>query len=42
MIEGDLPNWWQWWLIIAITINTLINVTVFFVGRKFKSNKESK
>jgi uncharacterized protein YpmS len=26
--------WWQWWLLIAITINTLINLIVFFKGRK--------
>jgi len=35
----DWPNWWQWWLLGAITVNTLINVTVFFVGRKFKRSK---
>jgi hypothetical protein len=40
MIDGvDWPNWWQWWLLGAITVNTLINVTVFFVGRKFKRSK---
>ena len=22
---GDFPNWWQWWLLGAITINTIIN-----------------
>jgi|DEB0MinimDraft_6_1074348.scaffolds.fasta_scaffold01900_4 hypothetical protein len=42
MTEADLPSWWQWWLLIAVTLNTLINTTVFFIGRKFKSNKESK
>ena len=26
--------WWQWWLLIAITINTTINLIVFFKGRK--------
>ena len=26
--------WWQWWLLIAITINTIINLIVFFKGRK--------
>jgi len=40
MIDGvDWPNWRQWWLLGAITVNTLINVTVFFVGRKFKRSK---
>jgi len=26
--------WWQWWLLIAISINTTINLIVFFKGRK--------
>ena len=34
MIEGaDMPNWWQWWLLLAITVNTAINVVVFFKHR---------
>jgi len=34
MIEGaDMPNWWQWWLLSAITVNTAINVVVFFKHR---------
>jgi len=34
MIEGlDMPNWWQWWLLLAITINTSINIVVFFKHR---------
>ena len=34
MIEGaDMPNWWQWWLLFAITVNTTINVIVFFKHR---------
>jgi hypothetical protein len=41
MIEGlDMPTWWQWWLIIVITVNTVINAIVFFKHR-FKS-KHSK
>jgi hypothetical protein len=28
--------WWQWWILIAITINTTVNLIVFFRGRKFK------
>jgi len=36
---GEFPNWWQWWLLGAITINTIINLIVFFRGRKvFKKN----
>tara|TARA_R100000742_G_C4191046_1_gene23121 strand:+ start:281 stop:439 length:159 start_codon:yes stop_codon:yes gene_type:complete len=34
-MEGSIiPNWWQSWLLVAITINTLINLIVFFKGRK--------
>jgi len=41
MIEGvDMPTWWQWWLIVVITANTVINAIVFFIGRKFKKGKE--
>jgi len=34
MIEGNELLWWQWWLLIAISINTTINLIVFFKGRK--------
>jgi len=27
---------WQWWLLTAVTINTIINLIVFFRGRKIK------
>jgi len=27
-------EWWEAWLVIAITINTCINTIVFFRGRK--------
>ena len=33
MFEGTEIVWWQWWLIIAITINTTINLIVLFKGR---------
>ena len=34
MIEGvDMPTWWQWGLIVAITVNTAINMIVFFKHR---------
>ena len=33
-------EFWQWWLLSMVTINTVINSIVFFVGRKF--NKEKK
>ena len=40
MIEGiDMPTWWQWWLIVVITVNTVINAIVFCIGRKFKKGK---
>ena len=36
---GDFPNWWQLWLLGAITLNTVLNAIVFFRGRKvFKKN----
>ena len=31
---------WQWWLLLAVTINTLINLIVFFKGRKIKDDKQ--
>ena len=34
MLESGELLWWQWWLLIAITINTMINLIVFFKGRK--------
>ena len=33
-------EWWEAWLVVAITINTTINAIVFFKGRKvFKKDK---
>jgi len=29
-----LMEWWEAWLVVAITINTCINTIVFFRGRK--------
>lgn len=41
MIDGlDMPNWWQWWILTAITLNTVVNLIVFFRGRKFKKEKD--
>jgi len=34
MLESSELLWWQWWLLIAISINTTINLIVFFKGRK--------
>ena len=31
---------WEAWLLIMVTINTVQNVWVFFVGRKFKREKK--
>lgn len=36
---GGVPEWWEWWLLAMLTINTMVNVTVFFVGRKFKKDR---
>ena len=27
---------WEFWLLLMVTINTVQNLIVFFVGRKFK------
>lgn len=32
-------DWSYWWLLLMVTINTFQNVWVFFVGRKFKKEK---
>tara|TARA_A100001015_G_C15042410_1_gene740665 strand:- start:4957 stop:5079 length:123 start_codon:yes stop_codon:yes gene_type:complete len=37
-----LIEWWEAWLVIAITINTAINVLVFFGGRKIKEPRSGK
>ena len=31
-----MPEWLQYWLVIMVTLNTTVNLVVFFVGRKFK------
>ncbi len=31
---------WEFWLLLMVTINTVQNVIVFFVGRKFKKPKK--
>jgi len=32
-------EWWEAWLVVAITVNTTINLLVFFGGRKIKDSK---
>lgn len=39
MIEGVELLWWQWWLLLMITLNTAINVVVFFKHR-FRTSKD--
>ena len=34
-------QWWELWLVIAITINTTINTIVFFKGRKILRNNRA-
>ena len=34
-------EFWQWWILIMVTINTCINSIVFVVGRKFKKEKKN-
>jgi len=31
-----MPEWWEIWMMVAITINTVVNLIVFFKGRKFR------
>ena len=33
-------QWWQWWILIAITINTTVNLIVFFRGRKLLKKQQ--
>ncbi len=33
---------WEAWLLLMVTVNTVQNVIVFFVGRKFKRNVKGK
>jgi len=30
---------WELWLVLMVTVNTIQNLIVFFVGRKFKKEK---
>ncbi len=30
---------WEFWLLLMVTVNTIQNLIVFFVGRKFKKEK---
>ena len=39
-VELMCLEFWQWWLLSMVTINTVINSIVFFVGRKFKKEKK--
>ena len=32
-------EFWQWWILSMVTINTVINSVVFVVGRKFKPTR---
>ena len=34
-------EFWQWWILIMVTINTCINSIVFIVCRKFKKEKKN-
>lgn len=33
---------WEAWLLLMVTINTVQNLIVFFVGRKFKNGQKIK
>jgi|TARA_R100000084_G_scaffold37659_1_gene15078 hypothetical protein len=32
---------WEFWLLLMVTLNTIQNLIVFFVGRKFKKEKKN-
>jgi len=34
-------SWWQWWILVAVTVNTTINAIVFTRGRKIKKDERS-
>ena len=34
--EEVMPEWLQYWLVAMVTLNTTVNLIVFFRGRKFK------
>ncbi len=34
-------SWWQWWILVAVTVNTTINAIVFYRGRKIKRDERS-
>ena len=36
-----LDEFWKWWVLSMVTINTCINSIVFIVGRKFKKEKKN-
>lgn len=31
-----MPEWWEWWMMAMLTVNTSVNLIVFFKGRKFR------
>jgi len=35
-------SWWQWWILVAVTVNTTINAIVFTRGRKIKKDERPK
>ncbi len=32
-------TWWQWWILVAVSINTGINLIVYIRGRKIKKDE---
>ena len=32
-------TWWQWWILVAVSINTSINLAVYINGRKIKKDE---
>tara|TARA_Y100001937_G_C7047974_1_gene297752 strand:- start:758 stop:886 length:129 start_codon:yes stop_codon:yes gene_type:complete len=42
MIECSGLNllWWQWWILVMITVNTMLNLVVFFKHRFKKGERK--
>tara|TARA_Y100000114_G_C11575042_1_gene238301 strand:+ start:95 stop:376 length:282 start_codon:yes stop_codon:yes gene_type:complete len=34
--------WWQWWILVMITVNTMLNLIVFFKHRFRKTERQKK
>jgi hypothetical protein len=42
MLEVGGLTWWQWWLILMVTVNTVLNTITFFKHKKTSRQGEVK